>query len=169
MVLGSVVFDWTVVTAVTNIVLSILTLIALLITVYTVRINSFPKGKVMHQTKGDSLSNQYQIKLVNKRSVPITISHRGFYVIKDKGKPVLISESKIKKLEWSDYDYFSINEEFINEKLLKMGHKIGIEVKVFGFFKTSANKTYKIKITHLVKENYEPELILNSSYAPNAD
>jgi len=153
--------NWDAISAITNIVLSVFTLSALLLTLITVRVTSFPKGKLMLQNSEKS-SGVFKMKFVNNRNVPITIIHRGFYLKQENGrKPVLVGKSKITKLEWTDVDYFESDENTINNKLIELGYPLGKKIEIVGFFMTSSNKKYIIKICHRISEKTDGKITLN--------
>lgn len=153
-------YNWEAISAISNIVLSILTLAALLITLYTVRLNNIPKGKLKFKSrKTNTLLKKYEIRFVNKRSAPITIIYVGFFIkTTDKRELVLKGKSLQKKLEWSDFIYYSTYDNDINEKIIDLGFKKGDVVKIYGFVVTTSNKVYKHKVLHKVQDGEDYEI-----------
>lgn len=155
--LGSVTgYNWNAISAISNIALSLLTLGALALTLHTVRVSNYPKGKLMFRKAKKPLKEVYEFKFINLRSVPITIIHRGFYVKTTDNKELVVkSESKRRKLEWSDLIYFAVNKSEIDDKLLKLGYENGREVSLFAFVKTGSNKVYSKRIHHKIYKEIE--------------
>ncbi|WP_077705490.1 hypothetical protein [Virgibacillus dokdonensis] len=152
--------DWNAITAISNISLSVLTLLALAVTLYTVRVSNFPKGELLFRKE----KRLYQIRFVNKRNVPIIITEIGFYIKmkKDKKINVLSRDTKRVKLEWADTKGFTKSKREIDLKLFKAGYSTGEKVIIVLFAKTTTNKLYTKKVRHIVG-NTDIELSLNKA------
>lgn len=153
--------DWVI--AISNIVLTIVTIISVIIALHAVKINVKPKAKIFTQGSSfDEGCTMYKIKLVNQRPVPVNILGRGFYYKVDNRTPLIVHSEKKVKLDNADADTFSCNFVDIDKKMIDRGFSVGDLVDIIAFYKTMDHKTYEHPITHLIRD-HESKLRLNKT------
>lgn len=145
--------EWSIIGVLVNIVLATLTFFAVCISLWTVITNSYHKGKIYFKVNNDSTPKKYEIKLYNKRIVPITIISRGFYLEDNDSKPLLSWSNEKVKLEMSDVSYFKTNINAINTELIKKDFENGDKVIIYGYFQCANGKRYQKHIKHVVSNS----------------
>lgn len=157
--------DWDVISAVSNITLSILTFIGLMITLYFSVNNSFYKLKIDYRIHDD-----WQMKVINKRNVPVHIMTYGFMYKNKEGKELLIGgkvlKSDAKRLDWNEVVRFSMSKVEIQNKLFDLGESEGRLIRIFAYVKTEEGKMHRKRLQKIspIKEQ-EVKLTLNKDWA----
>lgn len=147
--------NWDAVSSISNIFLSIITLIAVFVTYRALVVSTKIKAKISYKLDRTPGGVFHRIRLVNQRDVPITIIHKGFYIVDDKSREVILKGKKVhKKIYNSDIMYFSVHEKELNAILRRRGYENGAKINLYGYFMTSNNgKMYKYKIKHRITES----------------
>ncbi|MDM5351563.1 hypothetical protein QUF65_11755 [Lysinibacillus sphaericus] len=147
--------------------LAVLTFGAVAISLWTLRINSYPKGRIFFQKDDYDDFTKYRLKLCNKRVIPITVIAKGFY-IKEKDKMICAEYNLNEKIEVSDVLRYEISVDNLNEILLKEGYKNGESLNIHGFFKCASGKMYEKRINHVVADS-ENKPVQNDNEKPVQD
>lgn len=149
--------NWDAVSSISNISLSVITLIAVFVTYRTLIINTRSKAKIGYKLDKTPGGTFHRIRLVNQRDVPITIIHKGFYINDKNNRELSIKRKKVReKFHNSDIIYFSAHEKDLNAILRRKGYENGSTVNLYGYFITSnSGKIYKHKIKHKVINDEE--------------
>ncbi|MGE8004028.1 hypothetical protein [Lysinibacillus sp. NPDC093216] len=133
-----------------NSILAVLTFCAVLVSMWTVIINSYPKGKMFLIEDETQVFPTYALKLYNKRVVPINIIQRGFYLKKKNSISIIRQNDKRVKIEMSDALYFKVQIAELNQILIEMDYKPGDELVLYGFFQCANGKRYEKHTKHVV-------------------
>ncbi|MFJ7933697.1 hypothetical protein [Sporosarcina sp. NPDC096371] len=141
--------NWDIVSAISNIVLSALTFIGLMITLYFSVRNTFYKLELAH----DVSRGHWKMKVINKRNIPVNLMIYGFAYKNNQNRYISISvEYPLRnnsKLEWNDAFRHSLTESEMSELLLSQKFKEGDKVQVYACAKTQDGKMYANKIKKL--------------------
>jgi|SRR5690625_3036013 len=144
--------NWDAVSSISNIALSLITLIAVFVTYRTLIVSTNSKAEIRYKTDKKPNGTFHRIRLVNKRNVPITVIHKGFYINdKDKMDRIISGKKVQEKIYNSDITYYSLHENGLNAKLRRLGYPDGSTVNIYGYFITSdKKKVYSKKVKHKI-------------------
>lgn len=152
--------NWDVVSAVSNIILSFLTFVGLMITLYFSVKNSFYKLKLEYR-----INQNWTMKVVNKRNVPVSLMAYGFMFRSDDGRELLIEghvqKGKDARLNWNEVVRYTMTEEDIRHRLFELKESEDRLIMVYIYAKTEDGKTYKKrtkKVSPKKKENLKLKL-----------
>lgn len=155
--------DWTAVSAISNIILSVLTLAGILVSLYFSTINTYSNYRILTDTN-DGI---WKVKVLNTRTVPVNIlvlglTYRGSnkeYFLLDK------NNSKLDKIiNWQEIETLVVNEDKINKSLLMAKKQPGDVVQIYATVKTHNGKMKHEKMgqfTVFDEQEKEPKLTLN--------
>lgn len=152
--------NWEAVSAVSNITLSFLTFLGLMLTMYF----NTRKYKLSIEFKID---NKWRMKVINKRSIPVHLTAMGFMAKTKEGRELILSDSnsstKKRHIEWNDAQSIEVGEGEIHKKLLKVDYKENEKVWIYAFAITRDGRKFKKKVKKLVLRTRaeEPKLKLN--------
>lgn len=154
--------NWDAVSSISNIFLSLITLIAVFVTYRTLIVNTKAKAKILYKKETVPRGNLLRIRLVNHRDVPITVIHKGFYMLNEKNEKVIVKGEKVReKILNSDIVYYTIHQKEIDAILRRRGFNNGDKVNLYGYFITSnKRKHYKQKVKHKIFDD-EASIRLN--------
>lgn len=153
--------NWDVVSALSNIILSLLTFVGLMITLYFSVNNSFYKLKLVYR-----IENNWTMKVINKRNVPVSLMTYGFMFKNDEGRELLIEgylqKGKDARLNWNEVVRYTMTEDDIRHKLFDLGESESRLIMIYAYAKTEDGKMYKRRTKRVSpKKKEEPKLILN--------
>lgn len=147
--------NWDVVSAVSNIILSFLTFVGLMITLYFSLRNTFYKLKVTF----DITKDQWQMKVINKRNIPVSLMIYGFTYKNEENRHIGISYVRPsrdnKRLEWNDTKRHKVFTMVLNEYLSDKGFKSGDTVQLHAVAKTEDGKIYAKKAGKFVVGEFQ--------------
>ncbi|MEV9639492.1 hypothetical protein ABZ756_02190 [Mammaliicoccus sciuri] len=153
--------DWNAISAISNIILSLLTFIGLMITLYFSVKNSFYKLEISYQ-----IDDKWRMKVVNTRNVPVNLMACGFVYKDNENRFISVSKYIVppdkKRLEWNQVVRRITTEVDLQNNLYEAKLPLDKSVLIYAFVKTENGKMYKKRIKRIYpRQKEEPILTLN--------